>query len=63
MKYVLTDDRGQRIGQAMSDRKAIRQVARSRVRAGQRVMIFLADELGNILSYSSADTAAVHRKV
>lgn len=61
MKYVLTNDRGERIGQAMSDRKAIRQVARSHIRAGNRVMIFLADDAGNILAYSSADTAAVSR--
>lgn len=61
MKFVLTDDRGQRIGQPMSNRKAVRQVARSHVRAGKAVMIFLADDNGVIQRYSSEDTAAVRR--
>lgn len=62
MKFILTDNRGQRIGQPMTDRKAIRQVARSHVRAGNAVMIFFADDAGNMLGYSSADTAAAHAK-
>lgn len=61
MKYVLTDNRGQRIGQPVSDRKIIRQVARSHVRAGRAVMIFFADDTGAILQYSSKDTANVHK--
>lgn len=62
MKFVLTDDRGQRIGQPMSDRKAIRQVARSHVRAGKAVMIFIATDTGEIVRYSSDDTAAVYKR-
>lgn len=61
MKYVITDDRGQKIGQPMTDRKAMRQVARSHVRAGERIMIFLADDAGNTLRYSSDDTANVYK--
>ena len=59
MKYVITDSYGKRIGQAMSDRKAMRQVARSLIRAGQRIMIYLATDDGVIQRYSSDDMQAV----
>lgn len=61
MKYVLTNDKGVKISLPTEDRKAIRRLARDHQRAGQRIMIFITNEAGDLLTYAISDMEAIAR--
>lgn len=64
MKYVLTDVTGKRIGAPMADREELLRAGKAHVlNKGGTVTAWLANDRGEVIGWSAADTAAIRRAV
>lgn len=61
MKYIITNKRGQRLA-LVDTRDEARATGRHHAKQGTPVMIYLANDDGVMLSYSSNDTAAANKR-